>query len=572
MKKIVVFSVLLALLSAATFADDSGWAIGFAAQLSRNFFTAAKASGEYERTSKVTPESPTTDGTFTGKLGEYIKGSSHLWTWTSENPWNHDTSRPDNRLIVSLSNNGDHHSVYIDAKLDNGWVQGPTFMDLLNGGAADWSFSGDTGASGAAVVFDGKVGTGRYGGFVPAYEFWNDWIQSANYNFFGVMRTDDFVQSDNISVVNFVCSPWDAVYAVGATFGGNFRLAVGSTLYRETPSWATSGHRGIMRGFDDTKYDGDGNKAAFQNSVNNPYASLSRVRGAFMLSGRDLGPLAFDLFYGVNGGDDNTAIRGSSGKWENIIGVYIGLNIVENLGLSVGYTANFLKFETDQVNKETDPAKKPNYVPVETENPIWSGIDIKATFNGIDKIGITFNNNISFATVNGAGGQNVDDTVVNGLNYTQLKGGKITQDLGVYKQTTDYKTNTEGWTAWTAVLGVGLSLTDNLSVTLGVLNLLGINTTESDISISSDVPSSKTQTNYSKSTTTTDELRAAITASYGVGNVSFGLGLVFQSNWTVKESEVNSTNVGGLDSSKSTNKSTLNEFKFGVPIFFKVSI
>jgi hypothetical protein len=558
MKKIVVFSVLLALLSAATFADDSGWAIGFNAQLSRNFFTAAKASGDYENTSKT--EGPKTDVTYTGKLGEYIKGSSHLWTWTSAAPWDHDTSRPDNRLIVSLSNNGDHHSVYLDAKLDNDWVRGVKLNDLLEGDAADWSFSGDTGASGAAVVFDGKVGTGRYGGFVPAYEFWNDWIQSGDYNFFGVMTNTGYVQSDNISVVNFKHSPWDAVYAVGATFGGNFRLAIGSTLARfSAGSWDPPD------GFED-----NGN---LQKGKNNPYASSSDIRGAFMLSGRDLGPLAFDLFYGVMGGDNNTAIRGSSGKWHNLIGAYINLSIVENLGLSVGYTANFIKYETDQVNKETDPAKKPNYVPVETENPIWSGIDIKATFNGIDKMGITFNNNISFATVNGAGGQNIDDTVVNGINYTQLFGGKITTDLGGgFTQTVDYKTNTQGWTAWTAVLGVGFSLTDNLSVTLGVLNLLGTTTTELDTSTTSTVPGSKTITNYRKSTTTNDELRAAISASYGVGNVSFGLGLVFQSNWTVKESEANSTNSGGYDSSKSTNKSTLNEFKFGVPIFFKVSI
>jgi len=568
MKKIIVSFVLLALLSAAVFADDSEWKIGFAAQLSRNIFTAAKASGDY--TDTLTQKGPDTDVTYTGKLGDNIKGSSHLWTWTSANPWDHDTSRPDNRLIVSISNSGDHHSAYIDAKLDNGWVKGPRFMGLLNGDNADWYFSGDTGASGADLVIDGKVGTGRYGGFVPAYEFWNDWIQSGDYNFFGVMTPDGYVQSDNISVVNFLNSPWDAVYAVGATFGGNFRLAVGSTLNRDTPSWAGGKHAGLMKGFDD-------DYGLLQAGVNNPYASLSRARGAFMLSGKGLGPLAFDLFYGVNGGDNNTAIRDilaptnlalPSGRWENLIGAYVNLNVVENLGLSLGYTANFLKFEMAQVNKETDPLKKANYVTQEIETPIWSGVDIKLTYNGIEKVGITFNNNISFASVAGAEYKDPGDKVVLDLNYQPIFGGKTTSG----PITRDVKTNTQSWLAYTGVLGVSYSLTDNLSVTLGLLDMLGIYTTESDISTSSTVAGSKTVTTYSKHTETTNELRGAISASYGVGNVSFGLGLVLQMNSTSKNYEDNSTNSGGHDSSNETKTSNLNIIKFGIPIFFKVSI
>jgi hypothetical protein len=565
MKKIVVFSVLLALLSAAAFADDSGWAIGFTAQLSRNFFYTTKATGEYEYTKSGSPANTTTwptDGTYTGKFGENVKGSSHLWTWTGANPWDHDTSRPDNRLIVSLANNGDHHSIYIDAKLDNSWVTGPTLMGLLNGDAADWSFSGDTGASGAAVVFDGKVGTGRYGGFVPAYEFWNDWIQSGDYNFFGVMTQGGYVQSDYISVVNFLNSPWDAVYAVGATFGGNFRVALGSTLNRDTPSWA-GGHAVLMKGFDD-----DNN---LQAGSNNAVASLSRARGAFMVSGRDLGPLAFDLFYGVNGGDNNTAIRHiidptdpltllPSGRWENLIGAYIGLNIVENLGLSVGYTANFIKFETAQVNKEyADTTKKPNYVTQEIETPIWSGVDIKVKFDGIDKMGITFNNNLSFASAAGAEVKNPGDTIVLGLDYDPLYvGGDASTAAG------KVNTNTQNWFAWTGVIGVSYSLTDNLGVTLGILDLLNVYSTEYDWS----GPSSSTKN--SKATTTNNELRVGVTASYGVGNVSFGSGLVLQMNSKTVETEENGSGTGY--SSTETFKGSSNTVKFSIPVFFKVSI
>jgi len=581
MKKIVALSVLLVLLSAAVFAQDdgSGWKIGFAAQLARNFFTAAKASGEYTQEVSTSPSSDW-DGTYTGKLGDNIKGSSHLWTFTSAHPW--EGARPDNRIILSLSNNGEHHAAYIDAKLDDSWVtSGPTLMGLLNGGAADWYFQGDTGASGAAVVFDAKVGTGRYGGFVPAYEYWNDWIQAGDYNFFGVMTQDGYVQSDNISVVNFLNSPWDAVYAIGATFGGNFRFAVGSTLYRETPSWDSAPTHALMRFSDD--------KAPLQAGGDNPYASASNVRAAFMLSGRGLGPLAFDLFYGVNGGDNNTAMRDQfafttnptygylvstntpSGVWENLIGVYLGLNVVENLGLSIGGTFNFLKYETQQVN--VAESGTPSYKPVETENPTWVGIDIKINYSGIDKVGINFNNNLSFAGVTGTEWKKPDDKVVYGLDYTPLVSGKYSKETvlgsGIHV-TKDIKTNTQNWFAWTAVLGFGYSLTDNLSLNVGILNLLSVRTDEYEETTSSTVAGSTSTTIYNKYVTTNDELRAAISAQYGVGNVTFGLGLVFQLDVTAVDREDKVSR--GSFSHEETLKASLSELKFGIPIFFKVSI
>jgi len=516
MKKIVVFSVLLALLSAAVFAQDdggSGWKVGFYAQLTRDFFYSSKASGEGERKVSSDPSNDATDGTFTSKLGDYIKGSSNLWTYTG-------LHTPDQRLLVSLSNNGDHHSVYVDVKLDDSWLAGFTFMDLVNGSAADWSFSGDTGASGAAVVFDGKVGTGRYGGFVSANEYWNDWIDSGNYNFFGVQKLTGFQQSDNLSTVDMDGSPWRPVYALGATFGGNFRLAVGSTF---------GGGNGINAG-----------------GVDNPVASASKVKGGFLLSGKNLGPLAFDLFYAVNGGDDNTVMRGT-GVWENLLGAYVGLNIVENLGLSIGYTANFTKNETGQ---ELD---KDKWVAYETENPIWSGVDIKVSFNGIDKLGISFNNNISFASATGIPTKKREPgyTRVNGLDGSSM----IIAD----------KTSlTQNWFAYNAVLGVSYSLTDNLSVSLSFLNLLGVYTVESEDKATDD------QTITDKSTITVDDFRTALIASYGVGNVSFGLGIQLWVDSASLESshELKVKGGGGTE----TVKSSASVVKFAVPIFFKVSI
>jgi len=511
MKKIIVSFVLLALLSAAVFADDSGWKIGFTAQLTRDFFYSTKAQSESESKVSNTP-SQTTDGTSTTKLGDYIKGSSNLWTYTG-------LPTPDQRLIVSLSNSGDHHKVYIDAKIDNDWLKGFTFIDLLSGGAADWEFSGDTGASGSDLVFDGKVGTGRYGGFVSANEYWNDWIDSANYNFFGVQTLDGFQQSDNLSTVDIDGSPWRPVYAIGATFGGNFRLAVGSTF-----GWGN----GI---------DTDGG--------DNPYASASKVKGGFLLSGKNLGPLAFDLFYGINGGDNNTVIRGT-GVWNNLLGAYVGLNVVENLGLSVGYTA---KFKKNEIGQDADGEKFKAY---ETENPIWSGVDIKVSFNGIDKLGISFNNNVSFASAAGIPTKKSEpgDTRVYGLDGSSMIIG-------------EKESKTQNWFAYNAVLGFNYSLTDNLSVSLSFLNLLSVYTTEDeDKSVDGKT---KTKT----STTTKDDFRTALIASYGAGNVSFGLGIQL---WIKNDSSEGKDENYTVTGNSTETKGSSSTVKFAVPIFFKVSI
>jgi hypothetical protein len=531
MKKIVVFSVLLALLSAAVFADDdSGWAIGFTGQLARDFFYSTKASGEWEQ--KITPNSGAASSS-KGILGDYIKGSSNMWTQTG-------IYFGDQRLIVSLSNNGDHHKVYIDAKLDDSWIAGFTLMSLINGSAADWEFSGDTGASGAAVVFDGKVGTGRYGGFVSDNALWgpHDYLGYADRNFFGVQTKTKFQQSDNISTVDIDGSPWRPVYALGATFNNNIRLAIGSTF-----GW----------GDDLNGINADGATPAekYKNAgYNNPTASASKVKGGFMLSGRDLGPLTFDLFYAINGADKNTVVRGT-GKWENLLGVYLGLNIVENLGLSGGFTGNFVQNETAQ---EQD--KNGAWVTYDTTNPFWAGIDIKVKFSGIDKMGITFNNNLSLAS---AKSEELAKEAADRTGYNRIV-GLDGSSLNLPKDTSE----NQSWTAWTAILGVSYSLTDNLSVSLTFFNQLKIFTVETE-----DKATSGT-TITTKDTTTNNDFRTVLLASYGVGNVSFGLGVQLFIDNTSVESEYKVTASGG--GGTATGTSSLSVVQFAVPIFFKVSI
>jgi hypothetical protein len=511
MKKLVAISVLLAILTAAVFAQDEGkWNVGFKAQLARNLFFATKTSGE----GSVTYSGTGAPDNESYKLGDNIKGSSAFWTYT-------DGRRPDNRLQVSLSNSGEFYSVYLGLTLDNSWINGDLrLFDILNSkDHDDWYFTGSTAELGGPLVIDGKVGTGRYGGFVPVYEIWDDYLQDGGWNFFGVQKAGGLLSSNNISSVAFgVDNPWSSVYALGLTFG-DIRFAAGSTL-------------------------GSFNSAP---NADNGVASASSIAAGFMLSGRNLGPLAFDLFYAVNGQDKNTVLRGT-GSWQNLIGVYFGINAIENLGLSIGYTVNFTAFEK---GREMDGTTEKT---VEYVSPIYSGIDIKLSYSGIDKVGLTFNNNLSFSGAEGSEVKDPWDKHVVGLDEDN------TSYLG--------KDAKESWFAWYARLGMSFSVSDNLSIGLALGNRLTITTTNNK-EVDDTVPATPITTTTTNSTTR-NELKASIHADYSVGSVSFGLGL----NLGLAGDSIDNkdeTSGGGVSGSK-TIKGSINTVKFGIPVFFKVSL
>jgi len=263
-----------------------------------------------------------------------------------------------------------------------------------------------------------------------------------------------------------------------------------------------------------------------------------------MLSGKDIAKLlSFDVFYAINGEDKNTAMRGT-GEWNNLFGVYAGLDMekvgVKGLGISVGYTASFVKYE---IGEKVDGAKM---VAFETISPLWSGVDIKIKFSGINKMGITFNNNISFASAQGA----------------EIKKASDPEILGILGLPLD-KDENEDWFAYDVILGVNYALTDHLNVTFALGNLLTVFSADSKSEVMG-----VTTTNTGKATT--DELRISLHAEYSVGNVTFGLGLNLGLENKSFESETKTTGSG--PSGTATVNGSLNIVKFSVPLFFKVAI
>jgi len=276
-----------------------------------------------------------------------------------------------------------------------------------------------------------------------------------------------------------------------------------------------------------------------------------------MLSGKGLGPISFDLFYAINGGDNNTVARGY-GKWENLFGVYAGLDLVKDLGLSVGYTANFTVTDTQQTRVTTlgDPvwkAYKETY-------PIWSGVDVNIKFSGIPKVGIGFNNNVSFAGTKVEGVPNDYTDVVVGLRGVKSPNVTVATGTRTYSLT-------ENFFAYKASLSFSLSLTDRLGIAFVLRNILTSYDSSSEDKTTTTA-SVSTQTNTRKETT--DDLVASVHADYNVGNVTFGIGLTLGVNALTLEAD-RKYSPTSTTSRTDTLKGNISTVRFGVPLFFRVA-
>jgi hypothetical protein len=505
------------MLSAAVFAqDDEGkWKVGFKAQFVTDMLSATSMKGKQERT--------TGGSTFTTEFGALNKGTINFFG-NRDNPWH---SGPGQRLMMSLANSGDGYDVYLDMKLDD-WVSnyytgtggnegwGGKFIELLSAGNADWYIKGTAG------IFNASLGTSGYGGWVSTQATWNDWLGWNNLCRFGVWKgisTDnDFYVGDDFRTWN----QWGSIAALGIAIGDDYKFSLG---YRINP--------GIAPWYWGTR-----------NTDFDPTASMSSINGSFMFNGRVGDAIVFDLFYSVIGQDDNTFARPTSlanaASWQNIVGAYIGLNIVENLGLSLGYTANFDVYETTAflVPPETDwtKAKERKYTA-----PIFSGIDIHASYSGIDKIGLTFNNNISLA----------------GAKATKLEGdwteGVLDLDGGLYSLGTGEDSKSVDWFHWNSELKANLGFIEGVGLTLHLGNQLGTTTRNGS---GGGVTT--------KSTRTFNEFRVSLFADHGVGAVTVGAGIDFGVKSRSYETE---DSTAGATTYKASSDVTY----FGIPILFRVA-
>jgi hypothetical protein len=529
MKKLVAISVLFVILAAAVFAqDDEGkWKVGFMARYVTDMLFATSMTGKSE--TKNTDPTGSTDTL--SEYGKFNKGSINFFSTSASLP------HPDYRMLLSLSTSGENYEAYADIAFDN-WENWGSIWGFLQRGSADWYLKGNAG------IFNGQVGNAGYGGWVSTQATWNDWYGWNQLCRFGVWRPEGFLVSNEFRTWN----EWGSVAALGATFADNYKLSLG---YR---------------------FDGDvvvGSK--------DPTDSTSAINGSFMLNARVSDAIAFDLFYAVKGQDTNTFSRpvyilptlgtdtiatdympANHDSWDNIIGVFVGINAIENLGLSLGYTANFRAYEAggyvsiDDQNAATaagdNPATKSK--PFNFSTPFYSGIDIRLNYSGIDKIGLTFNNNISLAGVKG------EEIKTDGTTEKIILGfGSDALDKGF----------SEDWFHWDAELKASFSFIENLGLTLHLGNRLSVLSSAADTSVT---VAGITATTKGTSQSTDNEFRVSLFADYGIGAVNVGIGLFLGLHSKALESESTTAALGFSNTTKVSANSDV--VTFGIPIMFKV--
>jgi hypothetical protein len=534
MKKLVAISVLFAILTVAVFAqDDEGkWKVGFSAEfISDMLYTASmKAKSTY------TPSSGTAN---TAEFGNYNKG---VVSFFGNGP---SITGFDPRLMMSLSNSGENYSVFASIDMDNWWKKHhETFSvwTFLQGAAlTDWY------AEGTAGIFYGVIGTKGFGGFVDTQANWGagrNWLggdERNNLNLFGVYRSGGgFIVSDQFRT----WPQWGAAAALSASFTDNFRFALG---YKLDPDY------GDEWGPNSLKKNG-----SWADYIDPTY-SHSNINASFMITVRPADAITFDLFYSVIGFDEDTMQRpapaaGSryaapEASWANTIGAFIGLNIVENLGLSLGYTVNFNAYEKGSyLGTETGAVSKP----VTYNAPIYSGIDLHIKYSGIENIGLTFSNNVSLAGVKGQKNYNDPnpadsyDTLILGLGEIGATGPSL---LG--------EGRTQDWFHWHGQLTAELGFIEGVNLVFVLSDVLSATTTVSDL----PAPTSTKSTNKY----TENKLRATLGAETGAGGVTIGAGLTFALTSYQRDYEYTAT--GGT--TKATASSDVLEF--GIPLYVKVS-
>ena len=161
--------------------------------------------------------------------------------------------------------------------------------------------------------------------------------------------------------------------------------------------------------------------------------------------------------------------------------------------------------------------------------PLYSGIDLRVLFTGVNKLTVTLNNNISFASMTGDNDAKI--TVVSPFDNDPTNNPLTSDKI------------TESWFALYNALGVNYKVTDNLTGTVQLINRLATTTSKND--------SDKTEN-------INDNFRALAGVIYAFNtHVSFESGLIF---------DINSS------TTKITNQDdkTAGWLTFGIPLRFKV--
>ena len=148
--------------------------------------------------------------------------------------------------------------------------------------------------------------------------------------------------------------------------------------------------------------------------------------------------------------------------------LYFNLQPLPNLGISAGYSGLIENWSSKYIIKIDS---MPSWIADEevykywyaqygkTEMPFYHGVDLKMFYSGIPKLGITFNNNVTFSTV----------------NAYEPDGGKLYRPGWIYAQyLQDVTDRKEQYIGLNNVLCLKYNIGDSLTADLQLANQLGI--------------------------------------------------------------------------------------------------
>jgi hypothetical protein len=171
-----------------------------------------------------------------------------------------------------------------------------------------------------------------------------------------------------------------------------------SVKFTSTPSNLDLTYVSFTMDLSPIKIDIAGDLGNLPSNVGQPNtASYTNAGGAFRISGSNIGPVNFDAIYKIYGTDGDTDNKANpddqpngEGLWNNAFGLYANLNLIEALGITVGYSG-YVRTQEDKKNSSGDITKH--------IYPYFSGVDLRFQFTGVDKLTLAFNNNISFSGI-----------------------------------------------------------------------------------------------------------------------------------------------------------------------------
>jgi hypothetical protein len=268
--------------------------------------------------------------------------------------------------------------------------------------------------------------------------------------------------------------------------------------------------------------------------------------------------VSVDAIYKFAGGDYDTENKLSGntqpsgdGSWGHAFGLYANLHLLDTLGIGLGYSG----FTSVQ-----EKFRSPSDTEYTYRFPYYNGINLHVNFSGVDKLSISFINNVSFSTMRGT---DDEKTVTVGLNgsaspYITTWTAAGMGSSGMPLSDSDIS---EGYLALSNALGAKYNITDQLAASFQIANRLFSYTETGKVNIARE------RGNEVVLKSGANDFRAGLGAEYALGNVTLGTGLLFD---LLTHSQSLTANNGLNNTGNET--WDWGTFTFGIPIQFKVTL